>query len=74
MTLPWFPPGSPEHRWMVEQVDTIVTGWESTRDATRWHDGYHRRDVGVEWRDPEPILGEPKPWHPGHRPHDPEGQ
>lgn len=36
MTLPWFPPGSPEHRWMVEQVDRIVTEWETERDGMRW--------------------------------------
>lgn len=32
------------------------------------HDGYHENGL-VTWRDPEPILGEPKPWHPDHRPH-----
>jgi hypothetical protein len=32
------------------------------------HDGYHTSGP-VTWRDPEPILDEPKPWHPDHRPH-----
>jgi hypothetical protein len=38
MTLPHFPPGTPEHRWMVEQVDAIVTRWETARDAATWID------------------------------------
>lgn len=38
MTLPHFPPGAPEHQWMVEQVDAIVTRWETARDAARWSD------------------------------------
>jgi hypothetical protein len=38
MTLPHFPPGTPEHRWMVEQVDAIITRWETVRDAARWTD------------------------------------
>lgn len=34
------------------------------------HDDYHRNG-NLTWRDPEPMLGEPKPWHPDHRPHVP---
>jgi hypothetical protein len=37
------------------------------------HEDYHRAQPtaggAVAWRDPEPILGEPKPWHPDHKPH-----
>lgn len=36
-----------------------------------YHDSYHQHGV-VTWRDPEPVLGEPKSWHPHHRPHDAE--
>ena len=40
-----------------------------TCELLAWHEGYHRNGL-VTWRDPEPILGEPKPWHPGHKPHE----
>ncbi len=35
------------------------------------HDGYHNGgpDGAVTWRDPTPVLGEPKAWHPNHHPH-----
>lgn len=43
---------------------------ESRRcELDAWHPGYHANGF-LSWRDPEPILGEPKPWHPNHRPHD----
>lgn len=51
---------------------TVRVGDEEPRSyvcaLAAWHDSYHRHGP-VTWRDPEPILGEPKPWHPDHRPH-----
>ncbi len=31
--------------------------------------GFYHRNGPLTWRDPAAILGEPKPWHPYHRPH-----
>lgn len=51
---------------------TIAVGDEppkSYRCELLWpHAGYHVNNLAT-WRDPEPILGEPKPSHPHHRPH-----
>ncbi len=39
-----------------------------TCQLAAYHDGYHVNGP-VTWRDPTEVLDEPKPWHPGHRPH-----
>ncbi len=54
----------------VRGPDSTWTSYRCQLEA--WHDSYHRNDADgrpVQWRDPEPILGEPKPWHPNHRAH-----
>ncbi len=62
MTLPWFPPGTPEHAWMAEQVDRIITGWETANDSARWtpaEDSTPQSDTAVAAAAPTPE-GEPR--------------